>query len=117
MRTIDATRLEKHRLKYDDVCETVRVAVNILATGIGSIQNRLAFSMLKLDVHRVEDFPIEARAKYQGIMDDLRCRYVDSPDGRSWCDIPDEDGAKLANRIVDFFEDFDSLSHVVRKLS
>jgi hypothetical protein len=95
-------------MKYDthNTYERLRLAVESLATGRGSLQDRLYYAFLHIYVFRVEDFPERLRDDFIGICEEMTKIKADGGEGyiKATCRVmSDEEAEKIAQKIFDLF--------------
>jgi hypothetical protein len=95
-------------MKYDthNTYERLRLAVESLATGRGSLQDRLYYALLNIYVFRVEDFPVKIRDEFREIIEETTKVKPIGDEGsiKATCRImSDEEAEKIAQRIFDLF--------------
>jgi hypothetical protein len=95
-------------MKYDthNTYERLRLAVESLATGRGSLQDRLYYAFLNIHVFRVEDFPERLRNEFREISEDMTKGKPVGDEGstKATCNVMGEEEAeKIAQRIFDLF--------------
>lgn len=93
-------------MKYDthNTYERLRLAVESLATGRGSLQDRLYYAFLHICVFRVEDFPERLRNEFREISEEMTKFEGDEGSIKATCKVMSDDEAeKIAQRIFDLF--------------
>jgi len=95
-------------MKYDthNTYERLRLAVESLATGRGSLQDRLYYAFLHIYVFRVEEFPERLRDEFREISEEMTKVKPVGDEGsiKATCNIMgDEEAEKIAQRIFDLF--------------
>lgn len=95
-------------MKYDthNTYERLRLAVESLATGRGSLQDRLYYAFLNIYVFRVEDFPVRLRSDFKEICDEMTKVKPTGDEGtiKATCNVmSDEEAEKIAQKIFDLF--------------
>lgn len=86
--------------------ERLRLAVENLATGRGSLQDRLYYAFLDIHPLRVEDFPERLRDEFRKISEEMIQVEPVSEEGsiKATCRaMSDDEAANIAQRIFDLF--------------
>jgi hypothetical protein len=100
-------------MDIDHIYETLKIGIDTLATGTGSIQARLRETWLVIQALERDDFPLELRDDFRKLSDALtttpQARDVDPATHRvgqaraDYKGLDDEDARKLALLIVQLF--------------
>jgi hypothetical protein len=94
--------------------EKLMVAVGVLATGTGRLQERLADAALSALIRlKPDDFPEgDLRRKFSGIIDDLTYAPAQGEEGRIAATLKltnDDDAREIAKRIVSLYHAIEHL--------
>ncbi len=118
MKTSKSNPVKQHIREHHPVWERVTMAVETLAAGTDTIQERLASVYLhQLSDLKPLEFPEASRAEFIGILDDLSARFIPSNTPYNRVEVTDDEGRELAKRIFWLLMHIDSVTVLSDKLA